>query len=124
MITLTEREASVLGLIGTGLNQIEMAEKLNIPKKTVSNYFARLRELGAIKSTGGKSEVLVDCYKTVDKLTNGTKRAQQQKVEISDDEALYIRNHYNVLPRSRIAERLGVSKVTFNLMCLQLGMGE
>jgi|GEM_PF-4833218 hypothetical protein len=47
-----------------------------------------------------------------------------QIVPVSEDHELYIKGHYNLLTRKELARRLGIDKITLNLMILQLGFGE
>ena len=48
---LSEREVEVLALLGMGLSNLEVAEKLDISPKTVATYKARIGEKVGLHST-------------------------------------------------------------------------
>lgn len=124
MLNLRPIEAQVLEGIKAGKPQRQLAAELGVTKLTITNITARLREMSAIKMNESKRYDVLETQYTITNMGKGFKRAEAEKVEIDEEVGFYIRCHYSIFPRSRIAKKLGIPKTKFNLMVLQLGIGE
>lgn len=124
---LTKKEAAVIEMIRNCLSRKNIARKLCIRMCEVDDIVSELEKRSAIqRSEFGKNKyrVLLETYDVDDNSEQAFKSKRIMKVSIPKEYEDYIRRQYGVIPRREIARQLKLSKVTLNLMIMNLGLDE
>ncbi|WP_228469071.1 hypothetical protein [Paenibacillus sp. JNUCC31] len=124
---LTRKEATVIEKIRNRSTRKEIARKLGISTFEVEDIVNDLVQRLAIQRSDNvkeQCEVLLDTYEIEDNTEKISKQKKTIEVLIPEGYEDHIRKQYGILPRREIARQLNLSKVTLNLMIMQLGLRE